>query len=410
MVDVVDLLDPVVLLERHVVEAGVGADLGERRPQAGQSLDGRVGADQLVVLEDRQAVLVLDRDDRVGEVAVGPGLGGPVVRLGGERVDVLAVPAPERRDQVGADALRHEAGPQRGGRVGCPGAAVGAHRHPAHRLDATGDDQVLEAAADAGGGLVDRFQAGGAEAVELDAGHGLRVARREGRGLGDVTTLLADRGDDTEHHVVHAVRVQRGVADLDLIEQAHHQVDRLDLVQGTDLLSLAARRANVVVHECFCHDRPSCTGGMRREHDCDTVTVTVVKVVHQVWSGSPAGTAQTDRPDRTRGTDCGRDRRVTARAADARRADQPGRDECAQRPLLHDQGSGAAADPPGPLRLLHARPRRAPRAGPGAAEPRVHARRDREVRRQHPARRHPRGHRPAAGDARPVAARGARSR
>ena len=64
---------------------------------------------------------------------------------------------------------------------------------------------------------------------------------------------------------------------------------------------------------------------------------------------------QTDRPDRSRGTDSGRDGRVTARAADARRADQPGRDERAQRPLLHDQGSGAAADPPRPLRLLHAR-------------------------------------------------------
>ena len=34
-------------------------------------------------------------------------------------------------------------------RVGGPGAAVGAHRHPAHRLDAAGEDQVLEAAADA---------------------------------------------------------------------------------------------------------------------------------------------------------------------------------------------------------------------------------------------------------------------
>ena len=100
-------------------------------------------------------------------------------------------------------------------------------------------------------------------------------------------------------------------------------------------------------------------------------------------------------------------RRVAPRAADARRADQPGRDERAQRPLLHDQGAGAAADPARPLGLLHPRPRRAARAGAGAAEPRLHAGRDREVRRPHPARRHPGGHRPAAHDARAVAGRGA---
>ena len=65
---------------------------------------------------------------------------------------------------------------QRGGRVHRPGAAVGAHRHAAHRLDAAGEDQVLEAAADPRGGLVDGLEAGGAEAVELHAGDGLGVA------------------------------------------------------------------------------------------------------------------------------------------------------------------------------------------------------------------------------------------
>ena len=101
---------------------------------------------------------------------------------------------------------------ERGGRVGRPGAAVGAHRHPAHRLDAAGEDQVLEAAADAGRGLVDRLEAGGAEAVELHAGDGLGVAGRERRGLGDVAALLADRRDDAEHDVVDAARVERRVA------------------------------------------------------------------------------------------------------------------------------------------------------------------------------------------------------
>ena len=203
MVDVVDLLDPVVLLQRHVVEAGVARRSGRSyglRPA--RPSGGGVGADQLVVVEHGEAVEVLDRDDRVGEVAVGPGLGGPVVGLGGERVDVVAGPALEGGDQVGADALRHEAGRERGGRVGRPGAAVGAHRHPAHRLDAAGEDQVLEAAADPGRRLVDGLEAGGAEAVELHAGDGLGEPGRERGGLGDVAALVADRRDDAEHDVV----------------------------------------------------------------------------------------------------------------------------------------------------------------------------------------------------------------
>ena len=212
---------------------------------------------------------VLDGRDRLGEVAVGPGLGGPVVRLGGVGVDVGARPALEGGDQVGADALRHEAGAQRGGGVGRPGAAVGAHRHPAHRLDAAGEDQVLEAGAYPGRRLVDGLEAARAEAVELDARDRLGEARRQRRGLGDVAALLADRRDDAEHDVVDPAGVEARVARLQLVEDADDEVDRLDLVEGADGLALAARRPDVVVHECF--GRCVHHGG-----DCDTLTVMVV--------------------------------------------------------------------------------------------------------------------------------------
>ena len=57
-VDVVDLLDPVVLLQRHVVEAAHLADAVERGLQLAQALERGVGAHVLVVVEDDQAVLV----------------------------------------------------------------------------------------------------------------------------------------------------------------------------------------------------------------------------------------------------------------------------------------------------------------------------------------------------------------
>ena len=81
-VDVVDLLDPVVLLQRDGVEAAHLADGGEGRLEAGQRLDGRAGARELVVVEHDLAVDVEHRDDRAAERAVGDRLGrrGPATR------------------------------------------------------------------------------------------------------------------------------------------------------------------------------------------------------------------------------------------------------------------------------------------------------------------------------------------
>ena len=121
------------------------------------------------------------------EAAVGPRLRGPLLGHDGVRVDVVAGEALDGGDQVGADALRHEVGVVGGLRVHRPGAAVGAHRHAAHRLDAAGEDQGLPAGADLGRGEVDGLEAGGAEAVELDAGAGgVGQARGDRGGPGDV--------------------------------------------------------------------------------------------------------------------------------------------------------------------------------------------------------------------------------
>ena len=68
-VDVVDLLDPVVLLQRDGVEAAHLAHRGEARLQPGERLDGRAGADELVVVEHDVLVDVEHRDHRVGELA-----------------------------------------------------------------------------------------------------------------------------------------------------------------------------------------------------------------------------------------------------------------------------------------------------------------------------------------------------
>src|SRR6266498_3842597 len=153
-----------------------------------------------------------------------------------------------RSCEVSAYPLWDEVGLVVGLRVQRPGAAVGAHRHPGHRLDTTGDDQAVPPGPDLLRGHVDRLQPGRAEPVELHAADRVRQVGGQRRGLGDVHALVADRGHHAEHDVVDALGVQRRVALGQLVDEADHQRDRLGPVQGS-LLAAAARGADRVVHE-----------------------------------------------------------------------------------------------------------------------------------------------------------------
>src|SRR5699024_2254279 len=159
-------------------------------------------------------------------------------------------------DQVGADALRDEVGGERGLGVHRPGTAVGGHRHPAHRLDSAGEDQVLPTGADALRGLVYRFETRRAEAVQLHTGDRVGQARCECGGLGDVASLIADRAHAAEDEILDLLGVEPWVAVLDLAEQTGDEADRLHLVQRPGLLTATAWGANRIVDVRLGHDQP----------------------------------------------------------------------------------------------------------------------------------------------------------
>src|SRR3984893_17097830 len=129
-VNVFDLLDPVILLQRPVVEAAHRADPVERGLQLCQTLHRGVGTHVLVVVEDQESVLVTHRHDGLREITTRPGLRRFLLRPQRIGVDVLAGEALDSGDQVGADPLRDEADLVVGLRVGRPRAAIGAHRNP----------------------------------------------------------------------------------------------------------------------------------------------------------------------------------------------------------------------------------------------------------------------------------------
>ena len=104
--DVADGIDLGVSPERYRIE--LGAQLDERRSEAGEALEGRVRARVLVLLErDLPGSRILDRHQALPEPAVLAS--GLRVRLRSERepVQVLAGEPLESGDEVGADSLRH---------------------------------------------------------------------------------------------------------------------------------------------------------------------------------------------------------------------------------------------------------------------------------------------------------------
>jgi hypothetical protein len=243
--------DPVVLLQRHGVEPAHLAHHLEGRLQLPERLDRRTRADELVVVKDDVLVDVEHGDHRLYEATFRLRRRRALLRAGRVGVDVLAAEVLDRRDQVGTHALRHERGVVVRLGVERPGAAVRAHGHARHRLDAAGEDEVLPARGDLLRRDVHGLEAGGAEAVELHAGDGVGQPGLDRGGLGDVHALIADRRDHAEHDVVDPAGVQVGMAGERLVHQSNHQIDRLGGVQRSVHLPPAARGADRVEYQRF---------------------------------------------------------------------------------------------------------------------------------------------------------------
>ena len=162
----------------------------------------------LVLVEQRQPVDVLDRDHRILEAALLPGLRRALLALDRIGVDVVAREAIFGGDQIGGNALRQEIGFQRDRRIDRPGAAGGADADAAHGLDAAANRHVVLAGHDLGRGEIHRIETGGAKAVDLHARHLVAVARHDRGDTGDVAAGLADRIDAAQHHIIDQHRIE----------------------------------------------------------------------------------------------------------------------------------------------------------------------------------------------------------
>ena len=99
--------------------------------------------------------------------------------------------------------MRHEIGFDRDGGIDRPGPARGADADAAHRFDAAADGQMMLPGHDLRGGEIDRVEARGAKAVDLNARHMIAVIGGERRRPGDVAARLADGIDAAKHDIIH---------------------------------------------------------------------------------------------------------------------------------------------------------------------------------------------------------------
>ncbi|MNV47095.1 hypothetical protein D3C71_1389510 [compost metagenome] len=194
------------------------------------------------MIEQDDAVLVLHRHQRLFERTVGPRPCSLLLGMQRVGIDVLTAEAFKGGDQVGTHALWREVTVQVGRRVQRPGPAIAAHRHPGHRLDTTDHHQVFETGTHFHRAEVHGLQPRSTEPVDLYSRHAdIPIGHLSGS-LGDVGTLITNRGYAAKHHIIDLAGVQR-CALLQCGEQTSHQVHRFDAVQGAIGLAFATGRA-----------------------------------------------------------------------------------------------------------------------------------------------------------------------
>jgi hypothetical protein len=202
----------------------------------------------------RQAV---DGHELLGEAAVLGGLRRAPVGLQREAVELGARQLPAGGDELGADALRHQAVGVAGGDAGAErvgaGRDVGPHRHAAHRLHAAGDDRVVGAGHDALGGEVHGLLGAAALAVDGRGRDRLGQPGGEHRVARGVHRLLGDLVDAAADDVVEALGVDARALD-ERAQRPGEQVDGVDGVQRALAgLAPADRGADGVDDHGFAH-------------------------------------------------------------------------------------------------------------------------------------------------------------
>ena len=115
-------------------------------------------------------------------------------------------------------------------RVGRPRATGRAHWHAAHAFNTAADGHICLAGHDFGRSHVTGLEAGGAEAVNLNARGRFSIISIQNGDARDVCALLAHRADAAKNNIVHLGRVEF-IPVTDGLQDLGRKAERGDLVQ-----------------------------------------------------------------------------------------------------------------------------------------------------------------------------------
>ena len=165
---------------------------------------------KFVTIQEDRTIHVDDGNHGTRESRITLGDRRALLRGECERVNIGARKPMQRRNEVGGDALRHEPDTRCERGVDGEGHARRADRHARKRFDAATNCEIRFTERDFRSGHIDRFEAGGAKAIDLNAGDRFGETRDDRGRPRDIATLLAVRFDTTEDHVVDERRVEPG--------------------------------------------------------------------------------------------------------------------------------------------------------------------------------------------------------
>ena len=233
------------------VPGGHATGGAERRPQLGEPLERRVGAEELVALGDRPAVVREDghRDDVLVHDAVVPGARRLLLRAQTANASAASFVSSGKAScrfsavwpMTAADSSTIRSETKRG----LKSTSV-AHRVVAHVLDAADEDDVGGAHRDlsrSGGGGGERA---GAHAVDGEARNGLRQPGEQRDVATEGQALVADLRRRGEHDVVDPLGRQLRVAPQQLAHDLDGHVVGARAPEVAVLARAAERRAHAV--------------------------------------------------------------------------------------------------------------------------------------------------------------------
>ncbi len=144
-------------------------------------------------------------------------------------------------------------------------------------FDTAADGQMMLACHHLRGGEINRVEARGAKAVDLNPRHMVAIIGGERCRPGNVAARLADGIDAAEHDIVHKVGVETA-AILDRPQHSRGEPKGRDLVQRAVGLAAPARGADMIVNESFGHVRPPGLGWSvaRQNQNCSAGSAIIV--------------------------------------------------------------------------------------------------------------------------------------